>query len=267
MQITVLGSGTLLPSATRSSSAYHVDVAGASVLLDCGAGTLHGMARHDVAWSAITHLAVTHFHPDHVGDLTAFLFAVRNGMERTRTDPLTLLGPPGFETFLERLAAAMGAWVLDPGYPLHVREISQATPFEDRRFGLRIEACSTPHTQESVAYRLTEGTESLGYTGDTGPSKRVASFLEGCGLLLSECAWPDESPGDGHLTPRSVSKLARRVRPSLLVLTHVYPPMTPSEAERRVREMYEGRTRAAEDGMRIMSGAAGWVVDPSESAV
>lgn len=228
---------------------------------------MHGMARHGVGWREITHLAVTHYHPDHVGDLAAFLFAVRNGTEPARTDPLHLLGPPGFEAFLERLAGAMGGWILDPGYPLHVTEVAEGTPFEDGRSGLGVEVCPTPHTPESVAYRLTHGSGTVGYTGDTGPSEKVASFLEGCDVLVSECAWPDESPRDGHLTPGRVAELARRSRPGLLMLTHVYPPLSPSDAERRVREAYGGRVRAAEDGMHIASRPDGWVVDPSEHAV
>ncbi|MEX2467663.1 MAG: ribonuclease Z, partial [Gemmatimonadota bacterium] len=205
MRVTVLGSGTLLPDTARHSAAHHVVGSGTSVLLDCGSGTLHGFDRSGIDWASLTHVAITHYHADHVGDLAPLLFALRNGLRPRRTEPLDVIGPPGFRGFMERLAAAMGSYVLNPGFPLDVVEVAPDVPYEDPVRGLRIEACPTPHTDESVAYRVGLNDEVVGYTGDTGPSEAVASFLEGCGLLLSECAWSDPCEGSGHLSPERVS--------------------------------------------------------------
>ncbi|MEX2472299.1 MAG: MBL fold metallo-hydrolase, partial [Gemmatimonadota bacterium] len=128
MRVTVLGSGTLLPDAERHSAAHHVSFGDASVLLDCGSGTVHGLARHGIDWEALTHVAVTHYHPDHVGDLSALMFALRagastreraaGGAEASRAQPLTLLGPPGFRAYLEGAASSLGSHVLDPKRPV-----------------------------------------------------------------------------------------------------------------------------------------------------
>lgn len=272
MRVTVLGSGTLLPDAERTSAAHHVSVGHASVLLDCGSGAVHGLARHGIDWEALTHVAVSHYHPDHVGDLSALMFALRaragareraaHGVEASPAQPLTLLGPPGFRAYLERAASVLGPHVLDPKRPLRVEELQPGAVFEDPDHGVRLEAHPTPHTEESVAYRLTHDEGTVGYTGDTGPSEHVAAFLQGVGLLISECAWAERGQGTGHLTLADVVELARTARPGLLILTHVYPPMTPDEAARRVGAGYDGTVIAGRDGLRVSKRPEGWTVDP-----
>jgi ribonuclease BN (tRNA processing enzyme) len=267
MRVTVVGSGTLLPDAERRSASHHVQATRASVLLDCGNGTLHGLAACGVDWRGLTHVAITHYHADHVGDLAPLLFALRNVLRGDRTERLALLGPPGFGGFVERLAAAMGTYVLEPGFPLDVVDIEPGVGYADPAGDLHIRACPTPHTDNSVAYRVQVDGEVVGYTGDTGPSDEVATFLEGCGLLIAECAWPDPCEGEGHLSPERLAGLAARAGPGLLALTHVYPPMTPAEAAAAVRARYPGRVVAADDGMRFVPGHEGWAVDHGPSAV
>ena len=63
------------------------------MLLDGGSGTLHGLARHRVDWPALTHVVVSHYHNDHVGDLSGVLFTLKYGLARAREEPLTLIGP------------------------------------------------------------------------------------------------------------------------------------------------------------------------------
>jgi ribonuclease BN (tRNA processing enzyme) len=267
VRVTVVGSGTLLPDAERRSAAHHLQATRASVLLDCGSGALHGLAACGIDWRGLTHVAITHYHADHVGDLAPLLFALRNGLRGERTEPLVLLGPPGFGAFVERLAAAMGTYVMEPGFPLDVVEIQPGVGYADPARNLRIDACPTPHTDASMAYRVQVDGEVVGYTGDTGPSDEVAAFLEGCGLLIAECAWPDPCEGEGHLSPERVAALAARARPGLLALTHVYPPMTAAEAAAQVAARHPGSVVAADDGMRFVPGPAGWAVDHRPSAM
>ena len=125
----------------------------------------------------------------------------------------------------------------------------------------------TPHTDESVAYRVRGDWGVVGYTGDTGPSAEVARFLAGCDVLVAECALTDPPTMERHLSPALVAELAGVAGPELLVLTHVYPDQSPEEAAMRVSERYGGRVVAARDGMRIVLGPAGPAVDPTTEAV
>ncbi len=267
MRVTILGSGTLIPDSHRASAAHHVQTGAASVLLDCGSGTVHGLARHGIDWGHLTHLAITHEHPDHFGDLSALLLAMRHAPGVARGDPLTLLGPPGFRSYVAQAADVLGGHLTDPRRPFRIVEIAEGRSFEDAEHGIRLEACPTTHTDLSVAYRLTGVDGVVGYTGDTGPSAALGSFLEGVDVLICECGSAEVGERPGHLAPEDVADLARVAQPTVLVLTHVYPPQTPREAAARVRSVYPGRVVAGLDGMVIRSGRGGWTVDPDPARV
>lgn len=250
-ELTVLGSGTLLPDAERSSAAHLVRAPGVRLLLDCGTGTLHGFARHAVPWRTLTHVAISHFHNDHVGDLPALLFALKHGVVPRREDPLVLIGPPGFRELLENLATALGDHVTDPGFELDVREIAPGEALEHEGT-FRLTAHTTPHTEESIAYRWEGEGGVVGYTGDTGPSRDLARFLAGADVLVSECALTDPPEMDLHLSPMGVAELAHIAEPGTLVLTHVFPPLTPAAAVQQVNAAgYRGEVVAGHDGLRL----------------
>ena len=69
IKLTILGSGTSAPHAGRNSAGYFVETGDSKIMLDCGAGTLHALARFDVKWQEMTHLFISHFHVDHIGEL------------------------------------------------------------------------------------------------------------------------------------------------------------------------------------------------------
>lgn len=224
MELVVLGSGTVAPSASRTAPAHWVAAGSVRLLLDCGAGTLHRAATLAIPWSEVTHVALTHFHVDHWGELPHLLFAQKWGTEPARTAPLTLLGPVGLQARLTLLAAAFGDWVLEPGYPLEIVEIApgERTTLAD---GVTLEAHATPHTDESLAYAVGHGGLRLVYTGDTGPSAELAAWAADCDLLLAECSLPADRAIAIHLTPEQAGALAREARARRLVLTHFYPPI------------------------------------------
>ena len=50
MRVTILGSGTVVPDGARNSSGYFVESGDARIMMDCGAGTVHALARYDLPW-------------------------------------------------------------------------------------------------------------------------------------------------------------------------------------------------------------------------
>ncbi|MGD2067805.1 MAG: ribonuclease Z [Gemmatimonadota bacterium] len=253
MRLTVLGSGTLLPDDDRRSPAHLIETDRARILLDCGAGTVHGLDRHGVDWRRISHLAVSHFHTDHVGDVAPLLWALRHGMRPPRSAPLTVLGPPGIGRFMESLGEAHGAFVLDPGFPVVVVELRRRDQWADPTAQVRLSCAPAFHTEESVCWRVETPEGVVGYTGDTGEDDGVATFLRGAGVLVSECSLPDPPEIETHLTPRGVARLAATARPELLLLTHLYPFLDPEELPDLVRRAgYRGAVRTARDGTRVV---------------
>lgn len=248
MRLTVIGTGTVAPLAERTAAAHWVETGTVKLLMDCGAGTMNRCARFGLSWPEATHVAITHFHIDHWGELPTFLFAGRWGTLPPRSAPLTVIGPAGFKTRLTVLAGALGDWVLDPGYPLEIRDIAPDQPMELSP-GVTLEACRTrTHTAESLAYSLRAEGKRLVYTGDTGPDEALGRWVHPCDLLVSECSLPDGKGISIHLTPSQAGELARAANAKRLVLTHFYPQIEGTDPASVARRVFSGEVTAARDG-------------------
>lgn len=246
IRYTLVGSGTAVPDAGRGPSAHHFACGDVQVLCDLGSGTLGRLDGLGLRWSELDLVAVTHRHQDHFADLLPLLFAMRHtpGVDRVR--PLTLLGYEGFARDFEMLAGIFGGWVLEPGFPLEIRERSD-TPIEIERDDTWIEIDARPvvHTPEAVGYRLTlaaSGREVVvAYTGDTEECREAVDLARDVDLLVTECSVADEDRVRGHLTPGGVGRVAAAAAARRLVATHFYPSalaLGPEEIERRIRESY-----------------------------
>jgi ribonuclease BN (tRNA processing enzyme) len=251
VQLTVVGSGTAAPEADRVCSGYFLDDGATRILLDCGPGVVHHLARFGLPWPALDHLAITHFHNDHLGDLPMLLFSLKWGLAEPREAPLTVWGPAGLASRMWRLASAIGDHVLDPGFPLRILELADGDAVH-LRADLELRAARTPHTPESLAFRVDGPGGSVGYTGDTGPSSDVAHFLGGCDLLVAECSLPDDAAIPTHLSPVTLAALAAEADPRRLLVTHVYPQLDALDPVALVAGAgWEGATERATDGLRI----------------
>jgi ribonuclease BN (tRNA processing enzyme) len=252
MRLIVLGSGTLLPDDHHHSPSHWVEDGDVRLLLDCGSGTVHALGRERLWWKALSHIAITHFHTDHVGDLAPILFALRHGVRPPRQEPLVILGPAGLADHLDALVRAHGAYVRAPGFPVQVVELATGARWSDPGGRFTLAAHATPHTASSLAYRVETAAGTVGYTGDTGPSAELGRFLGGVHALIAECSLADPPEMDTHLSPRSLADLARVAAPGLLVVTHLYPPLRPHKVPDLLREAgYDGPLVVARDGTAV----------------
>lgn len=250
MRLTTIGTGTASPSGERVSSGHHVDCGGARLLLDCGSGVVHRMAGAGVRWQDVTHVVLTHFHNDHIGDLPTLIFAWRHGDVEPRSRPVEVVGPEGTADLVNHLATALGSWVSEPGFPLRVREIAPGERME-LATGVTLEAFKVPHTDDSLAYSVATPRRRIVYTGDTGYDEGLASWAAGCDLLLAECSLPDTMALPTHLTPEECGRLAARARPGRLVLTHFYPPVERVDIRAAVAAAFDGPLTLATDGWNL----------------
>jgi ribonuclease BN (tRNA processing enzyme) len=251
VRLVVVGSGTAALEPGRVCSAFLVEAAGTRVLLDCGPGAVHHLARFGLPWSRLDHLVLSHFHNDHTGDLPMLLFAMKWGVAEARTRPLRVLGPRGLRDRIEHMAAAFGEHVTEPGFPVETLELEPGSATELAP-GLELVCAASPHTDTSLAFRIEADGRAIGYTGDTGPSDAVARFLAGVDLMIAECSVPDDQAVDNHLTPSSLAAMARVARPGRLLVTHVYPALAGEDVPALVHAAgWEGVTTRAEDGMSL----------------
>src|SRR5918999_6558315 len=99
MEITIVGSGTVVPRLSRRQSCVVVETEEESIAVDLGSGAVRGMLHAGLDPFAVDRIFFTHFHPDHTVDVVALLFSIKYGAEEGRVRPLHPTGPQPLERF------------------------------------------------------------------------------------------------------------------------------------------------------------------------
>jgi ribonuclease BN (tRNA processing enzyme) len=252
MKITILGSGTCVPSLKRSSCSVLIGIDQSLLLFDSGAGTMRRLLEAGVTIDRLSYVFYSHLHPDHTGEMVAFLFATKYPRTYGRRKPFTIVAAKGFADFYERLKSAYGQWIeLAPGL-LKISELA-ATGRDHLDCGLfDVDSLPMEHTEMSLAYRITgpDG-RSVVYSGDTDVCENLVTLAREADVLICESALPDEMKVPGHLTPSLAGQIATRAGVKKLVITHFYPECDGVDVARQCRKTYHGPLVLAEDLMDI----------------
>jgi ribonuclease BN (tRNA processing enzyme) len=250
MDITVVGSGTVVPRLERRQSCVAVETGGEMLVFDLGSGAVRGMLRAGLDPFAVDRVFFTHFHPDHTVDVVPLLFSIKYGAEEERTLPLYLTGPEPFRGFWGSVTNVWGAWMLGD-YPTEVSELPHECLSPLDLPGCRLSWAPAEHRPESIAYRLDSDRGSFVYTGDTEYSESVVELARDASTLLVECSFPDDSSVPGHLTPSGAARIAAEAGVGRVVLTHIYPTADALDLQAEVGRGYDGEVMVAEDGFRF----------------
>ena len=250
MEVTVVGSGTVVPRLERRQSCVMVRAQDETLVFDLGSGAVRGMLHAGFDPFSIDRIFFTHFHPDHTVDVVPLLFSMNYGAEEPRTRALHVTGPEPFEEFWARILAVWGEW-MEGAYPLEVSELSHECGSPLNLSGCNIFWAPAEHRPESISYRIEEQGRAFVYTGDTEYSESVVELARDAHTLLIECSFSDDSPIPGHLTPNSVARIASEANVERVVLTHIYPAADSLDLVAEVGRNYGGEVVAAGDGLKI----------------
>jgi ribonuclease BN (tRNA processing enzyme) len=211
VRLTVIGCSPAWPNPGGAQSGYLVEGRG-RLLLDCGPGVLARLRERE-PWPRIDAIAISHLHLDHVADLISWLWGARMGPGRGAPQPELWLPEGGAEQFDDPLGDAF-----------QVREYSARVTFEAA--GFQLTAIPTRHAALPHGFRVTDGTRTLAYSGDSGPTPELAELAEGADLFLCEATQADGEPMDLHLT----AEQAMAVGAQRLLLTHRPAELPPAGA-------------------------------------
>jgi ribonuclease BN (tRNA processing enzyme) len=216
MKVKVLGTGTCVPSLQRCSSSYLLRTKQVNILIDVGPSIVRRLLEYGYTTRTIDVIVLTHFHVDHTADLSTFLFASNYDVE-ARTRPLTIIGGPGINEFLENLIKVY-RWLTPKSYELFLREEV------DCKFnlgGLVITVTRVAHNDESIAIRIKDH-KSVTFSGDTDYTKNIVNLASGTDLLVAECSFPVRKV-DGHLNLETLQRIADEANLKRVLISHLYP--------------------------------------------
>ncbi len=249
-RVTLLGSGTCVPRLLRSACAVLIESGASKILLDLGPGTTRRLLEYGVSIFDLTHLAFSHFHPDHTAELVPLIFATKYPDGNQRKKCLTVLAGDGFKDFYKGLQAAYGDYIVLPKAQMVIQELD-TTEGETIRFeDFKLTARPTLHRPESMGFRIEDNHgHAIVYSGDTDECDALVNLAEGADLFICESAMPDELKIPGHLTPFLAARMAQKAQAKRLVLTHLYPQCDDVDIVKQARKAYKGEIFAAEDLM------------------
>jgi ribonuclease BN (tRNA processing enzyme) len=250
MRLTILGSGTVIPDGARNSSGYFVETNDARIMMDCGAGTVHALARYALSWERMTHLFISHFHVDHCGELASLFLAFKHGVKSNRTEALTIIGPQGLDRVMNGLKAAYGANLFEPKFPVNLQMVAPGERVKLTE-DCMLSVTKTPHTKESLAVRIESGASRICYTGDTAYSEEVARFFDKASLMISECSFRERREGVSHVSIEEVARMAALADVARLVVTHFYFDVSEQELKQELQKNFSGEVMIGRDGLSV----------------
>lgn len=222
MKLTILGMNGPFPAPGGATSGYLLTADGTALVLDLGSGCLANLTAR-VAPETLTALLLSHWHYDHCADLLPLIFR----LEACAQQPLHVYAPVD-ESSLVRQAVQKCAKIV-----LHDVEPGDVLPLG----GVTVTAFAARHPVPALMYRVTDGTKTLCYTGDTNTVDGLTDFARNADLLLADGLFPTAAWAEGkpHLSAAHCAQLAQDAGAKQLVITHLNPTIDPETLLKEAR--------------------------------
>lgn len=221
-QLTVIGSGTMMPTKQRHPSCYLLEVGSHRILLDIGHTSLARLVDLGIDLNMIDHVFVSHFHTDHFADLLPLAHArwVNKLAHPDRVHyPLTVIGPKSLKDRFRKLREVF--WV-EPNEDDRVKFIEGPRTLKLDDVEIRLFPVKHVPWYQSLGIKVTYQGKSLVYTGDIGSAHsraRLAATVKAANVLIIEAGNLKQSPN--HMTVEQVIALAEEAKVKLTLATHI----------------------------------------------
>ena len=209
MKLTVLGCNGPFPAPKGATSGYLVQAGENCIQLDMGSGVLGALTGY-TAPETLTALVLSHWHFDHACDVLPLLYR----LEATGTQ-LHIYAPVDETSIIRQAVQNCKMAVLHDLKPGD--EVALG--------GVTMQVFEARHPVPAVMLRLTDGTSTLCYTGDTNTVEGLVDFAMNADLLLADglfttALWAEGKP---HLSAVQAAQLANDAAVKQVVVTHLNP--------------------------------------------
>jgi ribonuclease Z len=281
-RVTLLGTGTPIPSPERFGPSTLIEAGDHTVLIDAGRGATIRLFQIGVPIGKIDALLLTHFHSDHtVGIPDLWLTGWLSSYFGNRQRPFNVIGPVGTARLMRHLEAAYAQDIEIRIKDEHLaREHIAITVKEFTEDGivyhvgdLRILAFTVDHGEAikpAYGYRIEYQDRVAVISGDTRYNANVVRYGEGVDLLVHEVAMarPDllgetyiQRIVNHHTSPQEAGRVFAQTTPKLAAFTHLVmlasetiAAPTVEELIAATRETYAGPLEIGEDLMSFEIG-------------
>jgi ribonuclease Z len=276
-RVTLLGTGTPIPSPDRFGPCTMVEAGGQKFLVDAGRGATIRLAQLKVPIGRIDVQFLTHFHSDHTSGVPdVWLTGWLTSHFGQRTAPYRVIGPIGAKRLMANLERAYADDIkirhADEKFPLS-GITTDLTEFDRdgvvyEQGGVKVIAFEVDHgdvIKPCYGYRFEYGGRVAVLSSDTRYNANVIKYGAGADLLVHEVASarPElmkeariQRIVGHHTTPREAGCVFAQTKPKLAAYTHIVllgseaiPPPTIAEVVAETRQTYSGPLVVGEDLM------------------
>ncbi|QGG94324.1 ribonuclease Z [Actinomarinicola tropica] len=274
IEVTLLGTGSPLPSPDRAGPSTLVRTGDATLLVDCGRGVVMRLAGAGVLPIGLSAVLLTHLHSDHITDLNDVI--TTQWVMSTAPTPLPVIGPPGtgevVDAVLAMLSRDLGyrhAHHDDLQYPPSL-EVTEVRPGDELTLAATtISVHRTDHrpVEPTVGYRIEHDETVAALAGDSVPCPELDVLCAGADLYVQTVIRDDlvalipserlHDICDYHSTVEQAAQTAARARVRTLVLTHYVPapaPGTEDEWRALAAAHFDGEVVIGPDLTSVMAG-------------
>lgn len=166
--VTILGSGSAMPTSGRGLTSQFVQCRGRNILIDCGEGTQIQIRRFGIKFQRIDHVLISHLHGDHYFGLVGLLSSMHL-MGRNRE--IHIHGPSGLQHIVEAQLYYGGARL---SFEIHFYETNpegERLLFEDEK--IAIHSFPLAHRVPTTGFRICEKERERHLLGEKAKSEGV----------------------------------------------------------------------------------------------
>jgi ribonuclease BN (tRNA processing enzyme) len=220
-KITVLGSGSCVPSHKRYPSSYffYSSKLKENWLIDIGEGALFRLSEAGESYRDIDRIFISHTHPDHIGALIPLVLALKYTPGFKRDKPLFIYGPESVREYLDMHLDF--APYLKCDFP--IRFISCSSNSEVDIGECLIETMKMRHFEPTLGYKWSFNGKIIVYGADGEVSEELINLSKNADFLILESSYPKNKPSSGHLMTFEAGKVAREAGVKQLLISHFYP--------------------------------------------
>ena len=296
MTVTLLGTGSPIPSVDRYGNSTLVEVPGLRLVFDLGRGAPIRLWQKQIPLGTINAHFLTHLHSDHVNGLPDLWMS---GWIQTpfggRKTPFVIFGPSGTEKMMASLWEAFSedrrirlADEMNPiaGIQIEAHDVGPGLVF--CQAGVSVWTFDVDHgdlVKPARGFKISYAGHTVVISGDTRYSANVEQAATGADLLIHEVAMIPAALLEKypvyqailahHISPEDAGRLFAAARPKLAAYSHIVlsglpsegiPFPTPADLLAATRTTYDGPIVVGSDlmafkiddnGVSMISGAGG----------